>query len=152
MNCKIARTVLAVVFTASVIVTARAHAWEQCSLAGAAGRWSFTDNGTIVGVGPRTAVGVFSLDKAGNLQNAQATASLNGTVAHETLSGTITVKPNCTGTGSATIRSGGIEILAVTLNLSFDDSMNELRAIFSSATLPDGTPVPAVISLQARKQ
>ena len=108
MKHKIARTVLAGLFAAVVMmgITAPAHAWDrQCSLAGAAGKYGFTDNGTVIGVGLRTAVGVFTLDASGNLNDGVATSSLNGSVANETFSGTYTVNSDCTGTISVNICS-----------------------------------------------
>ena len=146
---------LPVVVAAIVVVSiaAPAHAsGHRCSLARSAGNYAFTDNGTVIGVGPRTAVGVFKLDGAGNLTNGVGTSSLNGSVAQETFSGTYTVNSDCTGTGSATIYSGGTEILALTMNLAFDDEMEEMRAIFSSVSLPDGTQLNTVINLEAKKQ
>jgi len=154
MRHRIAPAALAIVFAGSLIVcmASPAHAAGSCSLARAAGNYGFTDNGTVIGVGPRTAVGVFTLDAAGNITNGVATSSLNGSVAPETFSGTYTVNADCTGTGSATISSGGTEILALTMNLSFDSNMREMRAIFSSVTEPNGTALPSVINLEARKQ
>jgi len=148
-------TGLTVVFAIGLIasMTASARAWDRpCSLARAAGNWSLTDQGTVVGVGPRTAVGVFTLDGAGNLINGVATSSLNGSVADETFSGPYTVNSNCTGTLNVTIYSSGTELFVVTLNIVFDDDMRELRGIFTSATEPNGTVLPTVINLQARKQ
>ena len=141
-----------VLFALTMSMAVPAHAGARCSLALSAGHFAFTDNGTVIGVGPRTAVGVFTLDGAGNLVNGVATSSLNGSVAPETFSGTYTVNADCTGTGAATIYSSGTEILALTFNLSFDNNMKEMRAVFTSATLPDGTVLPTVINLQARKQ
>lgn len=156
MKHKIARTSLASLFAVALIMSmaAPAHAWggSECSLARSKGNFAFTDNGTVIGVGPRTAVGVFTLDGAGNLVNGAATSSLNGSVANETFSGTYTVNPDCTGTGNVTIFAGGTEILALTMTLSFDDDMREMRAIFSSVSLPNGTPLQTVINLEARKQ
>ena len=92
MKNTIVRTGLAVVFAIGLIASmaAPAHAWNRpCSLAGAAGNWSLTDQGTVVGIGPRTAVGIFTLDGAGNLTNGVATSSLNGSIADETFSGNL---------------------------------------------------------------
>ncbi|HXZ39565.1 MAG TPA: hypothetical protein VEG68_02415 [Terriglobales bacterium] len=155
MKKTIVRTALAVVFAIGLITSmaAPAHAWDRpCSLAGAAGNWSLTDQGTVVGVGPRTAVGVFTLDGAGNLTNGVATSSLNGSIADETYSGTYTVNSNCTGTFNVTIYSSGTELFVLTANMAFDDDMREMRAIFTSATEPNGTVLPTVINLEARKQ
>jgi hypothetical protein len=155
MKREIARKRFAVVLAVTLMVglAAPAHAWNRpCSVAGAAGNWSFTDQGTVVGVGPRTAIGTFTLDEAGNLINGVATSSLNGSILVETFSGTYTVNSNCTGTIDVTIYSSGTEIFVLTLNTAFDDDMRELRGIFTSATEPNGTVLPTVINLEARKQ
>jgi len=155
MKNKVVRTGLASIFAAALMVSmaAPAHAWNRpCSLAGAAGNWSDSDQGTVVGVGPRTAVGTFTLDGAGNLTNGVATSSLNGSILDETYSGTYTVNSNCTGTFNVTIYSSGKEVFVLTLNAAFDDDMRELRAIFTSVTEPNGTVLPTVINLEARKQ
>jgi hypothetical protein len=57
--------------------TARAQDERGCSNASVAGKWGFTTNGTVVGIGPRDSLGIFTLDKAGNLLNGKATSSLN---------------------------------------------------------------------------
>ena len=155
MKNKVARAGLAVIFAASLLLSTASFAAEKtqaCSLGHSAGNWAFTDNGTVLGIGPRTAVGVFTMDGAGNLTNGVATSSLNGSVAQETFSGTYTVNSDCTGTASVTIDSGGTEVLVLTMNLAFDNGMREMRAIFNSATLPDGTQLLTVINLDARKQ
>lgn len=120
-------------------------------MASAAGAWGFTDNGTVLGIGPRTAVGVFTLDKHGNLTNGTATSSLNGTVAEETFSGTYTINSDCTGTVSVKIYSGSTELFAVTLNTVFDDNVTELRGLFTSIITPGGVSLPSVVGLQAKK-
>jgi hypothetical protein len=155
MKHSIARSGLAVVFAIALMagLAPPAHADDhQCSLARSAGKWSFTDSGTVVDVGPRTAVGVFKLDGAGNLQNGLATSSLNGSTADETFSGTYTVNPDCTGTLSVEIFVSGVELFAVTLNLAFDEDMKQMRGIFTSAVEPNGTTLSTVIGLEARKQ
>jgi hypothetical protein len=127
---------------------------KACSLESVAGNWGITDTGTVVGIGPRAAVGVLTLDGAGHLVNGFATSSLNGTVAAETFSGTYTVNANCTGTIDANIfdASTGAEIFALTLYTAFDDKSQELRALFTSATTPSGAQLPTVVTLTGRKQ
>jgi len=157
MKCSITRTGIAIGFAMAMIVSMASPAQAggpPCSLARAAGNWAFTDNGTVVGIGLRATVGTFTLDAAGNVLNGVATSSLNGSVADETFSGTYTVKnAHCTGTMSLTFYdTSANEILTVTLNLAFDDKMDELRGLFTSATLPNNTPLPTVITLDARQQ
>ena len=155
MKNTVAHAALTVIFAASLLLSTAGFAEDgkrACSLGQSAGNWGFTDNGVVVGIGPRTAVGTFTLDGAGNLTNGSATSSLNGSIAQESFSGTYTVNSDCSGVVSLTIYSGGTEILALTVNLAFDDGMKEMRGIFSSASLPDRTQLLTVINLDARKQ
>jgi hypothetical protein len=132
--------------------TVQADEGSSCSLARAAGNWSFSDTGTVIGVGPRVAAGIWTLNEAGNVLNGVATSSLNGAIADETFFGTYTVNSNCTGTISVEIFQSGTKILTVTGNLAFDDRMNELRGIFTSAVVPNGPSLSTAIALEARKQ
>lgn len=125
---------------------------EDCSIARSAGRWSITDTGMVVGIGPRVAVGVFKLDGKGNLLDGLAASSLNGSIASETFSGTYTVNHDCSGSFDVKIYSGGTELFELTAFIAFDDHMGEMRAIFTSVVAPDGTVLPTVINLDARKQ
>ena len=155
MKHRIARTGLvglfAMMLIASLAVTVHADD-DHCSLKRAAGKWSFTDNGTVIGVGPRVAVGILTLDSAGNVSNRMATSSLNGAVAQETFSGTYTVNPDCTGTIKVTISSAGVELFVINLNSAFDSDMKHIRAIFTSVVEPNGTSLPTVIALEGHKQ
>jgi hypothetical protein len=154
MKHNFARTSLASLFAISVIVSmaAPAHAAGTCSLARAAGSWSLTDAGTVIGVGQRVAVGVFKLDASGNLTDGVAASSLNGSVASETFSGTYTVNPDCSGSFDVKIYSGGAELFELTAFTAFDNNMREMRAVFTSVVAPDGTSLQSVITLEARKQ
>ena len=148
-------TTLVVLLAATLIsgaATAQTGA-AACTLAHAAGTYGFTDSGTVVGVGPRVAAGIFTLDAAGNLLNGKATSSLNGAIAEETFSGTYTVNSDCTGTfNNVEIRDpSGNLLLVITANLAWDENMKQLRAIFTSAKLPDGTSLLTVIGADARK-
>jgi hypothetical protein len=125
---------------------------HSCSKARAAGKWSFTDSGTVIGIGQRAAAGMFTLDADGNLSNGVAASSLNGNVANETFSGTYTLNSDCTGSFDVKIYAGSAELFEITAFVAFDDNMREIRAVFTSVVAPNGTPLPAVISLQARRQ
>jgi hypothetical protein len=132
--------------------TLRAQDDAGCSNASVAGKWGFTTSGTVVGIGPRDSLGIFTLDSAGKLVNGKATASLNGTVTDEIFSGTYSVNPDCTGKLSIEIFDlSGNELLAATLNLVFDDNVRELRAIFTSAVVPNGPSLATVITVQAKR-
>ena len=125
---------------------------QNCSLARAAGKYSFNDSGTVVGTGPRVATGIFTLDAAGNLLNGKATSSLHGTIAREAFSGPYTVNSDCTGTFALNVfDSSGNLLFTAKLDLAWDDNMRELRFIFTSVALPDGKPLTPVINGNARK-
>jgi hypothetical protein len=153
MQLTIARISFGLILAAALLLSAvpLAQADGSCTMASAAGSWGFTDNGTVLGIGPRTAVGIFTLDRHGNLTNGVATSSLNGMVAAETFSGTYTINPDCTGTVSVKIYSGSTELFSVTLSTVFDDNMTELRGLFTSIVTPTGVSLPNVIGLQAKK-
>ena len=98
MKGNIAITALVIVFAATLLVNVAATAQSRdaaCSFARAAGTYGFSTSGTVVGVGSRVSTGIITLDPAGNATG-KATSSLNGTIAHETFTGTIAVNPDCT--------------------------------------------------------
>ncbi|HET9304814.1 MAG TPA: hypothetical protein VFO46_02195 [Candidatus Sulfotelmatobacter sp.] len=154
MKHSFASKTLVILFAATVVMSAAApaHAAGPCSMARVAGHWSLTDNGTVIGIGPRTAVGVFTLDASGNLLNGVAASSLNGVVASETFSGTYTVNADCSGSFDVKIYSGGTELFELTAFTAFDDDMRQMRAVFTSIVAPDGTSLQSVINLDAKKQ
>jgi hypothetical protein len=139
-------------FFASTAATAQAKGKDpQCTLAGAAGTYGFSDSGTVVGVGPRAAAGILTLDALGNI-NGKVTASLNGSVTHTTLSGTYTVNPDCTGAGTfEEFDQSGNKTLTLTEDAVWDDNMQEVRSIVTSAVLPNGTALATVITVDGRK-
>jgi hypothetical protein len=156
MKPNISLSTLAMIFLTVLYIglapAARAQDERGCSTASVAGKWGFTTNGTVVGIGPRDSLGIFTLDEAGNLLNGKATASLSGSVTGEKFSGTYTVNPDCTGKLAIQIFDlSGNKILTATLDLVFDDNVREFRAIFTSAVLPNGTPLGTVITVQAKR-
>ncbi len=154
MKRNIARTGLVIIFATTWVVSMAGTAQAgdpACSLARAAGNYGFTDSGTVVGVGPRTAVGIWTMDAAGNVTNGKATSSLNGTIAQETFSGTYTVNPDCTGSLAVDIFESGNLLFTVTGDLAWDDNMREVRFIFTSAVSPVLGALQTVINGDARK-
>lgn len=132
--------------------TVRADEGVGCSLTSVEGKWGFTTNGTVVGIGPRDSLGIFTLDGDGNLVNGKATASLNGVVTDETFSGTYTVNHDCTGKLAIQIFDpSGNKILTATLDLVFDSNVREIRALFNSAVLPNNMPLATVITVEAKR-
>ena len=136
----------------SLAPAARAQDEGGCSNASVAGKWGFTTNGTVVGIGPRASLGILTLDGAGNLRNGKATASLNGSVTDETFSGTYSVNPDCTGKLAIQIFDlSGNKLLSATLDLVFDENARHLRAIFTSAVLPNSAGLGTVITVSGSR-
>lgn len=77
---------------------------------------------------------------------------MNGSITHSTVSGTYTVNPDCTATNIISeFDQAGNLILTATEDAVFDDNMREIRFLFISAVLADGTSLAAAISGDARK-
>jgi hypothetical protein len=156
MKRNTARRTLVILSIATLYMSMAAMAQAEgpaCSLALTAGKWAFSNFGTVVGVGPRVAEGVFTLDAAGNILNGKFTQSLNGSITRGTFSGAYTVNSDCTGTFSFDVfDESGAEIFTGSADIAFDDNVRQFRFIFTSAALPDGTPLPTAIVGDARKQ
>ncbi|HKU27673.1 MAG TPA: hypothetical protein VJQ54_19540 [Candidatus Sulfotelmatobacter sp.] len=147
-------TTLLILFAAALFVSRTAAAQSAtapCLLSRTAGNYSFSDSGTIVGIGARAAVGSLSFDATGNVTG-KVTASLNGNVSTTSLAGTYSVNPDCSGvtTFSESDQSGNL-ILTATVQIVWDDNMREARFLFTSVTLANGTPLATVVNGDARK-
>jgi hypothetical protein len=144
-----------IVFATTLLMNITATAQgvgPACSLSQTAGKWGFSTNGTIVGIGPRQSVGIFTLDAAGNVLNGKGTASLNGMISDEMFSGAYTVNLDCTGTMTVEfVDPSGNKTLAATGDLVFVQDMRELRLIYRTAVLSDGTALAPVIVVDAKR-
>lgn len=152
MKGNIARTTLGILFIATLCLSMASTTQAEgpaCSLTRAAGKYA--DSISSVGLGPYAAVELLTADAAGNI-NGKQTSSSNGSVIRSTISGTYTVDPDCTGTVrfSRFDESGNL-LSTGTLDLVWDDNMREVRFVFTSIVLPDGTPIPVVIKGEGRK-
>ena len=153
MNHK-ARIVFVIVsLTVLSMTLAPQVAAERCSLAQAAGSWGATLTGTIIvppsGV-PAAAVLRIRADHAGNFAGTED-RNVGGQFVHETLTGNWTVNSDCTGTVNASIFQSGVLTRTVVLSMVFDDDSKQLRMVQQSLTLPDGTSIPVVVTLEGRK-
>ena len=137
----IKRAAILVCALSGITQAAQAH---ECSLSNAAGNYGYTSSGTIVNpaVGPFTAVGHVTLTESGSFSGAQTT-SIAGNLVAETLQGTYTVNPDCTGTATVYVYHGSMLARTSIINVVWDMRQSELRAIF----LTPGTN----ISLAGRK-
>jgi hypothetical protein len=134
----------------SIVALAQADGDRHCSNAAVAGKWAFTSNGSIPGIGPAAAVATLTADASGNISGSQ-TRSLNGDVADETFTGTETVNSDCTADAEVQVFEDGVLVRTTTLHLVYDDNARAARGIFTSLVLPDGTAIPTIITLEARR-
>lgn len=123
---------------------------RHCSAALVAGEWAFTTTGSIRDIGPVSAVGGYKVDRLGNVTGSQ-TRSLNGDVADESFSGTVTVNADCTGVDVIQVYQSGILVRTSTLNVVYDDNGRGARAIFKSLVLSNGVSLYPVLTIEARK-
>jgi len=137
-----------------ILSMAAPRAQAGCSDATLAGTWAFTTTGTIilptVGPAPVAAVGRIRFDGKGNIGGKQ-TRSVGGQVADETFSGTYKVDGDCTATFTVQVFLDGVLVRTSSVYLTLDSDQREIRAIFTSSFLPDNTPLPSVLTAQAKR-
>jgi hypothetical protein len=151
---KHARIVLMIVSVAVIFMAiAPQMNAQRCSRATAAGDWAATLTGTIIlptSQVPAAAVLRISADLAGNFAGIEA-RNVGGEFVRETITGNWTVNSDCTGKAIASIFQSGVLARRVVLIIVFDSLSTELRMVQKSLTLPDGTSIPVVITLEGKK-
>jgi hypothetical protein len=129
-----------------------AHA-ARCSQANAAGNWAYTYTGTIItanGALPAASVGHYTQDADGNVTGSQ-NRSVAGSSGLEDVSGSVTVNSDCTATATIDVLVNGQLQRTAVLAVVYDSNGNHARMIFQSLTVPGGTNVPVVITLDAAR-
>jgi hypothetical protein len=142
-----------VVAFAALLLTAASNVYAGCSNASTTGHWAYTYTGTIVtsnGALPAASVGHFFQDSTGNVSGSQ-TRSVAGSSGVEDISGTVSVNKDCTGTGTINVFVNGQLQRTATIALVYDGDTNHLRGIFEALTLPDGTNVPVVLTIDGSR-
>lgn len=134
MQSKFTQTILGIIFYYTLLGTSQAAQAQQCTISDVAGKYGYTTSGTIVSpaVGPFTSVGHATLTESGTVSGAQ-TASIAGNLFDETLQGTFTVNPDCTGTVTVYVYHGSTLARTSKLNLVWDNHRQEVRGIFLTA-------------------
>jgi hypothetical protein len=135
------------------MTTVHADGGTTCSLAGVVGPGGFTINGTFLlrtGAVPVAAVGTYTIGADGSF-SATATSSLGGAVSQETITGTVTLNSNCTGTIATQVFVSGQLTHTADFSVVFDNNGNEIRAVATSVVLTNGTSVPNVITVNGRR-
>jgi hypothetical protein len=125
-----------------------------CSTATVAGHWGFTLTGTLLlPTGPvlGAATGRVNADADGNVSGTEA-RSVGGSYANETGIGKWTVNPDCTGTLHIKFYESGKLVRTSVTTIVFDNNATEFRMVQKSLTLPDGTKVPVVVTVDGEKQ
>jgi hypothetical protein len=124
-----------------------------CSAAAVAGEWAYTEAGSVIPSSvavPFAAVARYTLDAGGDLSGT-ATSSSGGTIANVTLKGTGTVNPDCTGTLTVGVYASGSLVRTATFDVVYVDGTRAARAIIASLVLANGTIVPSVLTVDAKK-
>jgi len=154
MKHYIARTALWAVSIAILYVAlVPAAQAAACSTAKAAGDWGGTLTGTLIlptGPVPGAAVGRLTADTEGNISGAEE-RNVGGDFATETLTGTWVVNSDCTGTLTVNIYESGKLTRTSILSVVFVDNLREARLVQQSLTLPDGTTIPVVITVDFKR-
>jgi hypothetical protein len=146
-------TLVAAVAALCVGVAPALHAAEHCSNAKAAGNWGLTLTGTLIlptGPVPGAAVGRVRIDADGNVSGTEA-RNVGGGFANETLTGSLTVNSDCTATLTVNIYESGVLVRTSVLAAVFVDDSNKVSMVQESLTLPDGTTIPIVITVEGDK-
>jgi hypothetical protein len=153
MKFNSARTLVVLNVTlAAAMIPLQAQA-SHCSTAATAGNWAYTYTDTVFtqnGPLPAASVGHYSQDAAGNVTGSQA-RSVAGSAAIEEISGTLSVNGDCTATATINVFVNGQLQRTAVLALVYDSNGNHVRMIFQSLTLPDGTNVPVVLTVDGNR-
>jgi len=154
MKRNMARTILGIVFLAALVSLGPAAQAHGCTMSDVAGKWGYTYTGTIIlptGAIPAAAVGRFNLDAMGNISGTQ-TRNVGGSVAEEIIKGTGAVNHDCTATYKVDVYDGAGNLLRTAILASvFVDNATEIRGMFASLVLPNGTSLATVITVNAKK-
>jgi len=153
MNTNLLRSLLALgLVLAATLMPCQANA-AQCSTASTSGNWAYTYSGTIFtasGQLPLASVGHFHQDVSGNITGSQ-NRSVAGQSGLEDISGTNSVSGDCTSSFTINVLVNGQLLRTAQLAAVYDNSGNHVRAIFQSLSLPDGTNLPVVITIDGNR-
>lgn len=125
-----------------------------CTNATMLGSWGFTGTGVVLlpsGPVPVAAVGTVGFDLQGNVSGVQD-RSLGGGELHETFSGNYSINGNCALTITVNVYddAGTLQRTTVLKGVIVNNG-KETRMIYESIILPNGAPLPSVLTLDAKK-
>lgn len=133
---------------------ARADDNGRCSTATVAGNWGLTLNGVLIlptGPVPAAAVLRATADVEGNITGTEA-RNVGGGYADETFTAKWIVNPDCTASATVSFYEAGQLVRISAVTIVFDDNSKGVRMVQKSLTLPDGTELPVVVTVEGRKQ
>jgi len=149
------------IFVAMLHVGLAPAVWGQdqedngCSTARAAGEWGYLYTGTLIlptGAAPVAAVGRYTADKQGNISGTQTRTIAPGEASHEVIKETVTVNSDCTGSATISVYSqSGTLLRTGVLAAVFLNNQREIRYLFESLVLPNGTSIRVVITADAKR-
>jgi hypothetical protein len=125
----------------------------QCSQSRAEGAFGFTLTGWLIlptVAVPAAAVGRAVVDAKGNVTGTEARSVGRG-FADETLSGSLTVNSDCTGSMTLNFFESGLPVRTSVLSIVFVNNMQQLRMVQESLTLANGSAIPVVITVDAKR-
>jgi hypothetical protein len=150
----LSKAVVTLMFVVSAGFLATPARAAHCSMAKTAGNYAFTLTGTLIipGVGPApiAAVGRATVLANGDVSGTEA-RNVGGQYADETLTGTFTMSADCTGSLTISFFEAGQLVRVSVLSIVQDDDNQELRMVQKSLTLPDGSTLPVIATVAARK-
>jgi len=154
MKNNITRLLLVLAATLTLAFTPLQANAAHCSTSSTAGLWAYTYTGTLYdpvnGPLPGASVGHYQQDAAGNVKGSQ-TRSVAGQSGVEDISGTLTVNNDCTGTANINVYVDGVLQRSAVIAVVYDSNLNHARYIFESVTLPDGTNIPVVLTIDGNR-
>jgi hypothetical protein len=156
MKRNIARTTLVAISIATLYMTLApaAQADDRCSTAKAAGDWGFILTGTLLllaGPVPAAAIAAGTFDAQGNIISVTEARNVGGNFANETITGSWTVNSDCTGTLTINAYESGKLVRTSVVSMVFVNNLTEIFMVQQSLTLPNGTTLPVVITLDAKR-
>jgi hypothetical protein len=149
MKSKMTFSILAVM---AISLTSSLHA--SCTRATMLGAWGFTGTGVIISPPndiPVGAVGLVRFDLDANIAGSQD-RSVGGGEARETITGTYSITGDCVLTITANVYDdSGVLQRTTILKGVVTSGGKKTRMIYETITLPGGTPLPAVLTLEGEK-
>jgi hypothetical protein len=153
MKTNSARTLLLLGGAMIAILTPFQAYAASCSGASVAGEWAYTYTGTIFtlnGPLPLASLGHFTQDHDGSVAGSQ-NRSVAGQSGVEDIAGVVSVNKDCTASARIDVLVNGVKQRTAQLALVYDNNGKHVRMIFQSLTLPDGTNVPVVITVDGNR-